>query len=162
MRERAEDQVLLGGGVLVIIRESFGTKWRPVVKAILGREVMDSVRFLWVIWWCFSGGMAGKWWREKAGLLGKFGGSIRRSSEVGKGAGLLEEGEEDFLWISGEKREGLGVGMLWDPPFSPGCSGLSPLLSSSSPFPLVFLFFFRFWSSLAGLAAGELMWRGRW
>ena len=57
----AEGWVLLEGGALVIIWESFGTKRRSVVKAILGREGMGSVGFLWVIRWCFSDGMAGKW-----------------------------------------------------------------------------------------------------
>ena len=57
----AEGWVLLEGGALVIIWESFGTKRRSVVKAILGREGVGSVGFLWVIPWCFSDGIAGKW-----------------------------------------------------------------------------------------------------
>ena len=56
-------------------------------------------------------------------MLGEFGGSIGRGSEARKGAGLLEKEEEDLLWISEEKGEGLGVGILWDLGFSPGCQG---------------------------------------
>ena len=50
-------------------------------------------------------------------LLGGFGGAIWRSMKAGKGFGLLENGEGGWLWISGGKGGGLGVGIAlgWRP-----------------------------------------------
>ena len=80
------------------------------------------------------GGMAGKWWREKAGLLGEFGGSVGRAIGTWTGFGLLEKEEDDLVDFEEGNGEGLGVGMLWNSDLSPRCQGLSQALSCCSLF----------------------------
>ena len=93
-------------------------------------------------------------------MLGEFGGLNGRELKAWNGFDLLEKGEPDSLGISEGNRGGFGVGRLWDLRFSPGCSGLSPLLSSC--FPLFSSWLLRFWVFFCRSGCGELMLRGRW
>ena len=56
-------------------------------------------------------------------MLGEFGRLNGRELRAWNGFGSLEKKEDDLLGISEGKGEGLGVGMLWDLGFSPGCQG---------------------------------------